>query len=63
MSGSRTRFSRCSKSGSPYSVDVELIQIEKTELSCGMFFQITKMLLNTVLNSAKLDSLCNNLKA
>ena len=28
MSGSRTRFSKCSVSGSPYFVDVELIQIE-----------------------------------
>ena len=39
MSGSRTRFSKCSVSGSPYFVDVELIQIEKNELSCGMFFR------------------------
>ena len=36
----------------PYFVDVELIQIEKTELYCAMFFQITKMLLNTVSSSA-----------
>ena len=39
MSGSRTRFSKCSMSGSPYFVDVELIQIEKNELSCCMFFR------------------------
>ena len=38
MSGSRTRFSKCSVSGSPYFVDVRSIQIEKNELSCGMFF-------------------------
>ena len=38
MSGSRTRFSKYSVSGSPYFVDVESIQIEKNELSCGMFF-------------------------
>ena len=37
MSGSRTRFSKCSVSGSSYFVDVESIQIEKNELSCGMF--------------------------
>ena len=37
MSGSRTRFSKYSMSGSPYFVDVELIQIEKTELYCAMF--------------------------
>ena len=39
MSGSRTRFSKCSVSGSPYFVDVELIETEKNELSCGMFFR------------------------
>ena len=38
MSVSWTRFSKCSVSGSPNFVDVELIQIEKNELSCGMFF-------------------------
>ena len=38
MSGSRTRFSKCSVSGSPYFADVESIQIEKNDLSCGMFF-------------------------
>ena len=38
LCGSRTRFSKCSVSGSSYFVDVELIQIEKNELSCGMFF-------------------------
>ena len=37
MSGSRTRFSKCSVSGSAYFVDVESIQIEKNELSRGMF--------------------------
>ena len=36
-SGSRTRFSKCSVSGSPCFVDVESIQIKKNELSCGMF--------------------------
>ena len=37
MSGNRTSFSKSSMSGSPYFVDVELIQIEKTELHCAMF--------------------------
>ena len=52
MSDSRTSFSKYSTSGTPYFVDVELIQIEKTELYCAMFSEITKMLLNTVWNSA-----------
>ena len=39
-------------SSSPCFVDVELIKIEKTALYCAMFCYITKMLLNTVLNSA-----------
>ena len=34
MSGSRTSFSKYSTSGSPYFDEVELIQIEKTELLC-----------------------------
>ena len=38
MSSRRTRFSKCSVSGSQYFVGVELIQIEKNELSCDMFF-------------------------
>ena len=37
LSASRTRFSKCSVTGSPYFVDVESIQIEKNELSCGIF--------------------------
>ena len=37
ISGSRTRFSKYSMSGSPYFVDVELIQIEKNALYCAMF--------------------------
>ena len=37
ISGSRTRFSKYSMSGSPYFVDVELIQIEKNALYCDMF--------------------------
>ena len=41
-------------------VDVELIQ-KKTQLCCTMFFQITKMLLNTVLNWHPLCSLYNYL--
>ena len=41
-----------SMSGGPYFVDAELMQTEKAELYCAMFFWITKMLLNTVLNSA-----------
>ena len=31
------KVSKCSMSGGPYFVDVELIQIEKTELSCAVF--------------------------
>ena len=53
MSGSRTRFSKCSMSVSPYFVDVEVIQIEKTELSGALFFfYMIKILLNIVLNNA-----------
>ena len=50
ISGSRTRFSKYSMSGSPYFVDVELIQIEKritlcyVLLSCAIF-QIIYLLL------------------
>ena len=37
ISGKRTRFSKYSMSGSPYVVDVELIQTEKTAFYCAMF--------------------------
>ena len=37
MSGSRTRFSKCSMSGNPYFVDVELTQIKKAKLYRAMF--------------------------
>ena len=39
MSSSRTRLSKRPMSSSLYFVDVELIQIEKTELYCAMFFR------------------------
>ena len=38
MSRSQARFSKYSMSGSPYFLDVELTQIEKTELYSAMFF-------------------------
>ena len=38
MSGFRTSFSKSSMSGSPYFVDVELIQIEKNRIAlCYVF--------------------------
>ena len=51
MSGGRTRFSKYSYPAVSYFLDFQLIQIEKTELYCTMFVQVTKMLLNTVFNS------------
>ena len=60
MSGSRTRFSKYSIIVRQLSnfLDFELISTtKKTEFCCAMFFQITKMLLKTVFNSATAQQL------